>query len=155
MVARVPLSLFVLQCVVFPSSVDRRETLGIMAGLYSKDWHLLGWLAGFSPRAVFPVVVVRPEMLGIMADMDQEDSIALFSGSGMCKVGFTGDSAPRAVFLFLLSSLHARHPGQYGPDGQLRGEILADMVPVVQTAENCGVSAVAVLQSRRQFLRGA
>ena len=65
----------------------------------------------------------------------------------MCKVGFTGDSAPRAVFLsFLLSGPHAPHLGRCGPDGQLRGEILADMV--------CGFSAVAVLQGRRHFLRG-
>ena len=62
-------------------------------------WDMLG-----APRAVFPVVVSRPEMLCIMADMDQKDSIALFSGSGMCKSGFTSDSALRAVILSLLSS---------------------------------------------------
>ena len=70
----------------------------------------LVWLV--APRAVFPVVVYRPEMLCIMADMDQKDSLALFSGSGMCKVGFTGDSAPRAVFLSLL----------YETEGQLHGQ---------------------------------
>ena len=59
--------------------------------------------------------------------------------SGMYKVGFTGDSAPRAVFLSLLSSgPDAWHHGRYEPEGQLRGEILADMVPMVQSAENCG-----------------
>ena len=51
----------------------------------------------------------------------------------MCKVGFTGDSAPRAVFLsFLLSGPHARHLARYGPDGQLRGESLADIVPTIR-----------------------
>ena len=33
-------------------------------------------------------------MLGILASMDQKDSC-----SGMYKAGFSGDSAPRAVFL--------------------------------------------------------
>ena len=35
--ARVPLSLFVGWCAVFPSFVDRPEMLGIMAGMYQKD----------------------------------------------------------------------------------------------------------------------
>ena len=62
--ARVPLSLFVVWCVVFR------------------------------------LVVERPEMLGIMAGMYQKDSSTLFveSGSGMCKAGFSGYSARRAVF---------------------------------------------------------
>ena len=38
---------------------------------------------------------------------------------------------------------------------QLRGEILADIVPMVQSAENCGNSAVAVHQGRPHFLHGA
>ena len=97
-------------------------------------------------------------------------------------IGFSGDSACRAVFLSLLSSgPDARHPGRYGPEGhfcsevvaalvadhgsvmsagppaggQLRGGVLADMVHMVQTAENFGNSAVAVHQGRRLFLRGA
>ena len=62
-------------------------------------------------------------MLGIMADVDKKDSVALFSGSCMCKVGFTGDSAPRAVFLSLLSSSpDARHHGRYVPLVQFGGE---------------------------------
>ena len=72
------------------------------------------------------------------------------------RLGFPGDFAPRVVFLSLLASgPDARHFGQDGPEGPLRGEILADMVPMVQTAENCGFSAVAVQQGRRHFLRGA
>ena len=39
-------------------------------------------------------------VLGIMAGVCQKDSGALlvYSGSGLCKVGFTGDYAPRSVF---------------------------------------------------------
>ena len=40
-----------------------------------------------APRALFPVGACRPEMLCIMARMNQKDSIALLSGSCMCKVG--------------------------------------------------------------------
>ena len=63
---------------------------------------------------------------------------------------------PRAVFLLPFLGPYAMHHGRYGPDRQLRGEILADMpvvhdhrCSVVQTAENCGFSAVAVHQGRR------
>ena len=94
-------------------------------------------------------------MLDIMAGVDSKDCIALF-GRGLCKARFSGDSAPRAVSLsLLLSGPGARHHCQYGPDGQARGEILADMVLVVQTAANCGFSTVAVLQGRRHLLRGS
>ena len=90
-------------------------------------------------------------MLDIMAFMDQKDS-----GSVIYYAGFAGDNAPRAVFLsFLSSGPVARHHGRYGPDGQSRGEIFADMVPMVHTAENCGVSTVAVLPGRRHLFRGA
>ena len=44
-------------------------------------------------------------------------ALVVIPGSGMCKAGFTGYSAPRAVFLVLLSSgPGARHLGRYGPD---------------------------------------
>ena len=90
-------------------------------------------------------------MLDIMAFIDQKDS-----GSVIYYAGFDGDNAPRAVFLsFLSSGPVARHHGRYGPDGQLRGEIFADMVPMVHTADNCGVSAVAVLPGRRHLFCGA
>ena len=53
--------------------------------------------------AVFPSFVDRPEMLGIMAGMYKKDSthraLVLNHGSGLCMVGFSGDSARRAVFL--------------------------------------------------------
>ena len=80
-----------------------------------------------APRPVFPVVVDRPEMLGIMAVMDQKDCIALsVSGSGMCKARVAG-----ILHLTLCSSLGCQahdvpHRGRYEPEGQLRGEILAD-----------------------------
>ena len=61
-------------------------------------------------------------------------------GSGMCLLVLLVD-AVRAVF----TSLSAGPPA----GGQLRGEILADMVHLIQTAENCGISAVAVHQGRR------
>ena len=89
--------------------------------------------AGIAPRAVFLPVVYRPEMLGIVAVMDQKDSYALFLGSGMCKAWFAG-IFPLALCSSCGSCPDALHHGRYGPEGQLRGEILADMVPVVQTA---------------------
>ena len=55
----------------------------------------------------------------IMAGMDQVDGCALFdSGSGTYKVGFTGDSAPRAVFLPCRQAKDAPHHGPYAPEGQ-------------------------------------
>ena len=112
--------------------------------------------AGISPRAVFLSAVVWPKMLRIMAGLHQKDSYALFDfGSGTCKARFAAFFLPRAVFLLWFSGPDAQHYGLYEPKGQLRGEILADMVPVVQTAENCRFSAGAVHQGRRQFLRGA
>ena len=65
----------------------------------------LVWLV--APRAVFHVVVYRPEMLCIMACLDQNFPAVARA---------TGDSAPRAVILSLLSSgPNARHHGRYGP----------------------------------------
>ena len=49
-------------------------------------------------RAVFLPDVDRLRMLRIMAGMDPKDCIAFFRIS-LCKVRFTGDSAPRAVSL--------------------------------------------------------
>ena len=46
--------------------------------------------------------------------------------------GFTGDDASRADFSSLSSGRDAPHHGRYAPDGQLRGDILADM-PVVHS----------------------
>ena len=112
----------------------RTNLLGIMDGMDQNDSLLHCWY--FSPRCVpccrFQARDARHH--GRYGPGGQY--CAVFSG--MCKVGFTADSAPHAVFLsFLSSGPHARL-GPYGPDGQLRGEILADMVPMVPTAENCG-----------------
>ena len=68
-----------------------------------RQWHarFAGFPGHVPLRAVFPSAVVRPAaMLGIMADMDQKDSTTLvYNGSGMCRVGFSGDDAPRVISL--------------------------------------------------------
>ena len=63
---------------------------------------------------------------------------ALVSGSRLFDAGvlfrrFSGDDfrihrISALLGLIVASGPDARHPGRYGPDGQLRGEILADMV---------------------------
>ena len=85
-----------------------------------------------------PLVVDRPEMPGIMAGMYQMDSSSLVvvHGSGMCKVGFTGDYAPRIMFpsvaawpkmliimvgmdqknSYVVLSCHGAEAVSYGPD---------------------------------------
>ena len=145
---------------MFPSHVGKPKLLGVMDGMEKKYFFhrarsstlavaYAGLVLLVAPCTVFPVVVHRPETLCIMADIDQKPCIALFSGSGMCKVGSTRYSAPRAVCIsLLLSGPDALHLGRYGPDSYV-------MVLMVQTEENCGVSAVAVHQGRRPFLRGA
>ena len=62
----------------------------------------------------------------------------------MCKARFAGILHLALCFLLPLLGPDALHHGRYGPDRQLRGEILADMpvvhdhrCSVVQTAENC------------------
>ena len=89
----------------------------VRAGMYKKDISTLLFdlgsgkcytgLAGYdAPHVMFPSGVARPRMLCIMADMDQKDSthraLVVNHGSGLCMVGFTDDSAPRAVFLPLV-----------------------------------------------------
>ena len=74
-----------------------------MVGVDAQDSYTCSaGFAGCDAFAVFPLVVARPETFGIMAGTYQKDSDALLvdSGSRMCNGGFTGDSAPRAVFLF-------------------------------------------------------
>ena len=82
--ARVPLSLFVVWCSVFPLVVDRPEMPCIVAGVYQMDSSSLvvvhgtgtcnAGLAGYDTcRVMFPSGVARPWMLCIMADMDQKD----------------------------------------------------------------------------------
>ena len=55
----------------------------------------------------------------IMAGMDQRDSY-LVSGSGMYMLGFSGVSAPRAVFPSLSSGPDARLRGRHGPQDRWR-----------------------------------
>ena len=158
-------------CAVFVFLVLRAMVLGIMAGMVQKDICNGMCKAGFTgyaaPCAVFVFLVLRAMVLGIMAGMVQKDIC-----SGMCKAGFTGyaalrtvffvvvrprcsaswpvwnrltvtqwagflDNAPRAVFLGLQAH-DARNHGRYEPEGQSRSGAFG------QTAENCGVSAVAV-----------
>ena len=108
--ARVPLSLFVLWCAVFPSFVDWPEMLGIMAGMYSKDISTLlvvygsgicyaGLAGSDAPHVMFPSGVARPRMPCIVAVMDQKDSGALIvdSCSDMCKASIAGFTA-RCLF---------------------------------------------------------
>ena len=102
------LMLLVLQqsFVEFPQARDGR--FGPDGQLHTRrrfwQWHALCGLAGYdAPRVVFSSGVARPRMLCIMAVMDQKDSALVVNhGSGMCSVGFPGDSAPRAVFLAML-----------------------------------------------------
>ena len=101
---------------------------------------LLTGFAGYDASHAVPLFVDRPR--GARHHGASSSSTLAVACAGL---GFPGDFAPRAVFLdFLLSGPDARHPCRYGPDGQLRGEIMADMVLMVQTASNCGNSVVAV-----------
>ena len=72
---------------------------------------------------------------------------SVYGALDMYNAGFAGDNAPLAVFLGLHHD--ARHHGRYGPEGQSRYGAHG------QTAENCGISAVAVLPGRRHLFRGA
>ena len=76
-------------------------------------------------------------MLEIMAVLDQKDSCR-----DMYNAGFAGYNAPLAVFLGWQAH-DVLHHGRYGPEGQFRH------CAYDQTAENCGVSAVAVRPGRR------
>ena len=62
---------------------------------------------------------------------------------------------PRVVSLPWLAGPDARHHCRYGPDGQLRGEILANMVLMVQTAANCGFPQLQSIKVHRHLLRGS
>ena len=95
------------------------------------------------PRTVFSFLVRRPMMLDIMAVLDQKDSC-----SDMYNAGFAGYNAPLAVFLGWQAH-DVLHHGRYGPEGQFRHGAYD------QTAENCGVSAVAVRPGRRHLFRSA
>ena len=80
--ARVPLSLFLFWCAVFPSVDDRPKMLDIMAGTEQKNSYVLlmckvGFPGCFCTSRCVSFPVFRPEMLGIMAGMDQEDTYAV------------------------------------------------------------------------------
>ena len=113
------------------------------ARLRHRQWHVPGWF----PVSVLPTLCSRRS--------------AGLSFQAFWFVYTCADLVWLVTMHLALCSLlaspgpDARHHGRCEPEGQLRGEILADMVPVVQTAENCGNSAVAVHQGRRHFLHGA
>ena len=111
-----------------------------------RQWHAPGSFSWSSAlHAMFPSFVGRPKLHGIVAGMDKKDSIALFSGSCMCKVGFTGDPASGAVFLpFVRPKMLRIMAGTHQKDSCPR--------LMVQTAENCGKSAFAVLRWSSFFL---
>lgn len=50
----------------------------------------------------------HPNTLVIMADEDVQ-ALVVDNGSGMCKAGFAGDDAPRAVFPSIVG--RPKHPG--------------------------------------------
>ena len=94
--------------------------------------------AGIAPCAVFLPVVAWPQILGIMAGMHQEDSCALFGpGSGLCKARFAGilhlALFSSRGFLAQMPCRQARHwvYGRYGLEGQLFGEKVVVIIPVV------------------------
>ena len=59
----------------------------------------------------------------------------------MCTGGFTGYSAPRAVFLPCLQARDARHHGRYGPEGQFYAR-LSVAIPQVQLLDEVVVPVV-------------
>ena len=57
----------------------------------------------------------------IMCDEDVA-ALVIDNGSGMCKAGFAGDDAPRAVFPSIVGRpRHQGRDGGHGPEGQLCG----------------------------------
>ena len=132
---------------LFPMVLFVQKTIEISKGIDQKDscsdMYSAGVAGDIAPCAVFVSLVGRPKMLVILAVMDQKDS-----GSDMYYAGFAGDYAPRAVFLGWQAHVFQHH-GRYGPDGQLRH------CAHVQTADYCGVSAVAVRSGRRHPFRSA
>ena len=155
---------------VFPSLVDRPRMLGILAGMDLKDsccgMSYAGIAGDSAPRAVF-VPFVRSMMLRIMAGMHQKDSCPRRTG----KLDYFGDDV---VFfygpLYLEVTCSSCLPEEYRV--ALFREMTPGMVSVFSslgstadtcsasvyevfwknftrfllgmTAENCGVSAVAV-----------
>ena len=110
-----------------------------------RQWHAPGW---FSVLAVFPSYVGRPKLPGIMAGVDPKDCIA-----------FSAVACARFILLVILHLALFFFP--YCCHAQVF-RIMAGMnqrdsyvASMVQTAENCGFSAVSVHHGRRHFLRDA
>ena len=126
--ARVPLSLFVVWCSVFPLVVDRPEMPCIMAGMYQMDSSLLvvvygsgvcnagfGWLR-YTSRYVSFWRRQALDALQIRTRRTDCSCVVVDSWQWHVQSWFYCYSAPRAVFLVLLSSgPDARHLGRYGP----------------------------------------
>ena len=107
--------------------------------------------------AVFPSYVGRPKLAGIIVGMNLKDFFhcARRRLRQWHTQGWFCWLLSRCVPSMLSSGPDARHHCRYGPDGQLRGEILADMVLMVQTAANCGFSAVSRLSTSPSWFRGS
>ena len=123
---------------VFPSYVGRPKLPGIIVGLdqyYSLlrarhrqwQWHVQGWFRWLL-FALCPFWSTDPGCFASWPVWTRRTGLPLF-GISLCKARFIGDSAPRAVSLFLLLSVpDARHPGRHGPEGNLCSEVVAALV---------------------------
>ena len=115
----------------------KRDFLGRVAALIVVNGSVMS-MAGFAVLVLltmqFPSSVGRTLLPGIIVGMDQKDLFHrafVDSDSGIYKAGFAGCFS-RCVSSRCRQAPDARHHCRYGPDGQLRGEILADMVLMVQ-----------------------
>ena len=61
------------------------------------------------------------EVAALVADDEEVAALMVDNSSGICKAGFAGDDAPRAVSPSLGDVPGRRHHGRYGPEGQLGG----------------------------------
>lgn len=57
-----------------------------------------GWLPGYSKGCFLPVSVEPREAAPAMCEEEDSTALVCDNGSGLCKAGFAGDDAPRAVF---------------------------------------------------------
>ena len=161
--ARVPLSLFIVWCSVFPLVVDKPEMPCITAGMYQMDSSSLvvvcgsgmcnAGLAGYdTPRVMFRSGVARlwdplhhgrygPEGLTLRALFDslQWHVQRWFLLVILHLVLFFSSSCRPAQMLGILAGMD---------------QLDSFVVLMVQTEANCGVSAVAVPYGRRHFLHG-